>query len=104
MAGLLLNLQAGGTLCAQEANEKAARLLEPLMKRPGSGPLFERFVNAWLDTDSLEGLGKFLSGRVASSPSTPNRLLLALFHARQGEPVKALEEFRAALASDPGSA
>ncbi len=91
-------------LFAQSPNEKASRVLEPLLKRPGSGPLFERFVNAWLDTATLEELGKFLTQRVAADPGTPNRLLLALFHARQGEPVKALEQFRAALDSDPGSA
>lgn len=91
-------------LRAQELNEKAARILEPLTKRPGSGPLFERFVNAWLDTGTLESLGQFLAARVKSDPSAPNRLLLALFFSRQGEPVKALEEFRAALETNPGSA
>ncbi|HEX2748593.1 MAG TPA: tetratricopeptide repeat protein, partial [Verrucomicrobiales bacterium] len=104
LSGLLLPLLLAEVSPSQEPNAKAVRLLDPLTKRPGSAPLFERFVNAWLDTDTLEGLGKFLAGRVAASPTTPNRLLLALFYSRQGEPVKALEEFRAALASDPGSA
>src|SRR6187397_3027929 len=53
-----------GRLYSQEPNEKAARVLEPLLKRPGSGPLFERFVNAWLDSGTLEELGKFLTRRV----------------------------------------
>ncbi len=103
-AALLLSVSAGESLWAQEPNAKAVRLLEPLTKRPGSGPLFERFVNAWLDTETLEGLGRFLGARVAADPSPANRVLLALFHSRQGEPVKALEQFRAALTADPGSA
>ena len=103
LACLALCFTSPGRLFAQSPNDKAARVLEPLLKRPGSGPLFERFVNAWLDSGTLEDLGKFLTQRVAANASTPNRLILALFHSRQGEPVKALEQFRAALASDPGS-
>lgn len=101
-----LSLLAGSvpSAFAEEINEKAARVLEPLSKRPGSGPLFERFVNAWLDTGTLESLGKFLTARVTADPSPANRMLLALFYSRQGEPVKALEQFRAALETNPGSA
>ncbi len=103
---LLLAMSFAGAppLVAGELNDKAARLLEPLQKRPGSGVLFERFVNAWLDSGTLEELGRFLTERAAADPSTANRLLLALFHSRQGETVKSLEQFRAALASDAGSA
>ncbi|HWB03902.1 MAG TPA: hypothetical protein VG796_12820 [Verrucomicrobiales bacterium] len=105
VAGLLLLwLPLGNRLWAQDPNERAARLLGPLAKRPSSGLLFERFVNAWLETDTLDGLEKYLAGRVASEPSAANRLLLALFYARQSAPVKALQEFRAALTLDPGSA
>ena len=91
-------------LYARAPNEKAARVLEPLLKRPGPGPLFERFINAWLDTGTLEELNTFLTERVTADPSTPNRLLLALLYSRQGESVKALEQFRAALVTAPGSA
>jgi len=89
---------------AQQLNEKAARYLEPLLKRPGSGPLFERFVDAWLDADTLENLQKYLAAKVQAEDTTAHRLLLAVFLSRQGETVKALEQFRAALAKDPGSA
>jgi len=103
---VLLTALSAAPLRAQipQPNDKAARVLKPLLKRPGSGPLFERFVNAWLDTGTLDELGRFLAQRAADDPATANRLLLALFHSRQGEPVKALEQFRVALASDPGSA
>src|SRR6187431_644866 len=89
---------------AQAPNEKAARYLEPLLKRPGSGPLFERFVDAWLDSDTLENLQKYLTAKMQAENTTGNRLLLAVYLSRQGETVKALEQFRAALAKDPGSA
>ena len=62
-------------LSAQSLNDKAARVLEPLLKRPGSGPLFERFLNAWLDTGTLEDLGVYLTQRSAADPTTPNRLM-----------------------------
>lgn len=91
-------------LAAQEPNEKAARYLDPLLKRPGSGPLFERFVDAWLDTDTLENLEKYLIRQVEARDTTANRLLLAVYLSRQGDMVQALEQFRAALARDPGSA
>lgn len=105
LLALLAAYAAGPShLSAQQPNEKAARVLEPLLKRPGSRPLFERFISVWLDTGTLDDLGKFLTQRVQAEPSTPNRLLLALFLSRQGEPVKALEQFRMALTSDPGSA
>lgn len=96
----LLAVSAG----AQQPNEKAGRYLEPLLKRPGSGPLFERFVDAWLDSDTLDNLQKYLAAKVQEEDTTANRLLFAVFLSRQGETVKALEQFRAALAKDPGSA
>lgn len=92
-------------LSAQEAPpEKVQKHYEMLLKRPASGYLFDRFVNVWLDTATLEDLGKFLTAKVAAGGKTEDHLLLAFFHARQGDSAKAIAQFRIALEKDPGSA
>ena len=54
--------------------------------------------------ERLKISGKFLTQRADKSNQTADRLLLAYFHAKQGDDVKALEQFRAALKNDPGNA
>ena len=85
-------------------NAKALKYFRVLEKRPSPGYLFDRFYNAWLDTDTVEGLEGFLKAQLGRAGDTPHRLLLAFFYTRQGENVRALEQFRAALEKDPGSA
>ncbi len=85
-------------------NEKARKYFQVLQRRPSPGYLFDRFYNAWLDTDSIAGLEGFLTSAVETEETTANRLLLAFFYAKQGENVRALEHFRTALEKDPGSA
>ncbi len=99
---------AVGSGAAQEEpageNEKALRYFKVLQKRPTPGYLFDRFYNAWLDGETVDNLEGFLSSTVEADGSTGNRLLLAFFYAKQGENVRALEQFRLALEKDPGSA
>ena len=86
---------------AQESQEKALRYHTILTKRPAPGYLFDRFYNTWLDAGTVEGLQTFLEQRAGTSDRTSDRLLLAFFHAKQGDDVKALEQFRTALDRDP---
>ncbi len=89
---------------ADDSNAKALKYHSVLLKRPNPGYLFDRFYNTWLDTGTLEELGEFLEQQVESKNRTADRLLLAFFHAKQGDDVKALQQFRTALAKDPGNA
>ncbi|MEK6250065.1 MAG: tetratricopeptide repeat protein, partial [Planctomycetales bacterium] len=89
---------------AETGNPKALKYHEALLKRPTPGYLYDRFYNTWLDTDSLDTLKAFLSERVEQSNGTADRLLLAFYYAKQGDDVKALQQFRTALANDPGNA
>ncbi|MEM7385410.1 MAG: tetratricopeptide repeat protein, partial [Verrucomicrobiota bacterium] len=89
---------------AQEGNEKARKYHGVLKKRPSPSYLFDHFYNTWLDTDTLAGLETFLAGEIEADATTGNRLLLAFFHTKQGDNVKALEQFRKALEADPGNA
>jgi tetratricopeptide (TPR) repeat protein len=97
---VLLAVAASG----QELNEKAARYYETLRKRPAAGPVFDRFVDAWLDTGTLEQLETFLSDRIKAEPSAAGHLLLGLYHVRQGAHAKAVEQYRAALTLEPANA
>ncbi|HWB05894.1 MAG TPA: tetratricopeptide repeat protein [Verrucomicrobiales bacterium] len=88
---------------AQEPNAKAARFLEALTRRPSSGPAFDRMVDAWLETESLESLEKYLAARTAAPDAAP-RLLLGLFHSRSGNDASALAQFSQATAANPQNA
>ena len=86
---------------------KAKKYHSILAKRPSPGYLFDRFYDAWLDQDTVEGLQAFLKQQVdkgQAGGNSANRLLLAFFHAKQGNDPLALEEFRLALKDDPGNA
>lgn len=89
---------------AQDLNEKASRYFESLQRRPAPGPVFDRFVDAWLDTGTLEQLEAWLTARAAAEPSPQSHLILGLFHVRQGAHARAVEDYRAALALDPANA
>ena len=84
---------------------KAMKYHSALLRRPTPGYLYDRFYNTWLDTASLAELKEFLVKRAnAPQAKTSERLLLAFFYAKQGDDVEALQQFRAALKSSPGSA
>lgn len=84
--------------------EKALKYHGALLRRPTPGYLYDRFYNAWLDTSSITELESFLKGQVENDGATNDRLLLAFFYAKQGEDVRALEEFRLALEKDANNA
>lgn len=72
-AGLL-----GGNLLAQEeGNAKAKRYHSLLLKRPESGTIFERFVSAWLDTGTKEGLVAYLKDSAEKGEAVEWRVLAA---------------------------
>ena len=93
-----------GAVWAQEVSPKASKYYEILKKRPTPGYLYDRFYNTWLDTDTIEGLEKYLRVEVEKENSTGSRLILAFFFTKQGDNVKAIEQFRLALENDPGNA
>jgi len=83
---------------------KAVKYHDVLRKRPEPGYLFDRFYNTWLDEATVDDLQKFLVAQADQTKATPDQLLLAYFYAKQGDDIAALEQFRSALASNPGSA
>lgn len=87
-----------------EPNAKAAKVHRVLVKRPSPGYLFDRFTDAWLDTDSHEYLESFLQARSSDPGTSADRLLLSYFYSKQRENLDALEQFQLALALDPGNA
>ena len=66
-----------------EPNAKAAKVHRVLVKRPSPGYLFDRFTDAWLDTDSYEHLESFLQARSSDPGTSAYRLLLAYFYSKQ---------------------
>lgn len=101
---LSLVLLIAASASAQELNDKATRYYETLLKRPAPGPVFDRFVDAWLDSGTLEQLETFLAGKAKAEPSAATHLLLGLYHVRQGAHAKAVEQYRAALTLEPANA
>ena len=87
-----------------ELLSKAIKYHKALVRRPSPGYLFDRFYNSWLDSSSLEEMGKFLKDNADASSKTEDRLLLAFYHAKAGDDVAALQQFREALKNDPGNA
>ena len=96
--------QAAEDAAQNVASPKAVKYYDVLRKRPEPGYLFDRFYNTWLDDSTAAELQTFLVAKAAESKATPDQLLLAFFFAKQGDDARALEEFRAALAANPGSA
>lgn len=84
--------------------EKAIRYHNALRKRPVQGFLFDRFYDAWLEDSSAAELEKFLRAEAEQSRAIGDQLLLAFFYSRQGDDVRAIEQFRATLEAHPGSA
>ena len=93
---------------SEDGLRKAKKYHAILAKRPTPGYLFDRFYDAWLDHDTAQGLQAFLERQVSKegneAAKTADRLLLAFFHAKQGDDPLSLEQFRLALEDDPGNA
>ena len=110
VVGLLLScLLRGPILQGQTADplSKAKKYHSLLLRRPSPGYLFDRFYDAWLDIDTVDGLRGYLQEQLAGvdrQSATPHRLLLAFFHSKQGDDPLSLEQFRLALQDDPGNA
>ncbi|MEX2171384.1 MAG: tetratricopeptide repeat protein [Pirellulales bacterium] len=100
---VLLGSLGAAVLAADVAPEKAGKYHEVLARRPSPGYLFDRFYNAWLDESTVENLEAFLVDR-AKEGASADGLLLAFFHAKQGNDLQAIEQFRQTLATDPGNA
>lgn len=100
--GLLLS---GFATAREEPDEKTARYLEALLKRPSGGPLFERFYQSWLDQGTSAGLEAHLRQRADAPEATPaDAMLLGWFFAKRGEDNEAIARFRSALEKDPSNA
>ncbi len=76
-----------------KAPEKALRFLKVLKKRPSPGYLFDRFYNSWLDESTSEALETFLSERATADPTAPYGVILAIYYEKNGDTVKALEQY-----------
>ncbi|MGJ8723890.1 MAG: tetratricopeptide repeat protein [Roseibacillus sp.] len=82
--------------------EKTTRYHELLLNRPDSSTLFERFLNAWLDTHSKEELETFLQKK-AQDNSPKHALVLNTFHQWVGQETQALATLDQALLRNPDS-
>lgn len=86
------------------APESALKYHSVLVRRPNPGYLFDRFFNAWLEEASVDDLERFLAQQAEEPGRAADGLLLAFFYAKQGEDLKAIKQFRATLADNPGNA
>lgn len=73
-----------GTLLHAEPSEKSLRYHQLLAKKPQPGTVLDRFVDAWLETESAPALLDFLKAKTTANEATANdHLLLALYLAQQ---------------------
>ena len=93
IGGVPVRAQEGG----EEGNEKALRYHGLLLRRPGSEVMFERFLGAWLDTGTKDGLEKFLSDG-AKKGTAAEWQVLASYFLHGGRDEEALEALDAAVA------
>lgn len=101
---LLFLVPAGSSVVAIEPGPKATRWHRALVQRPAPGPLFDRFLQAWLETDSRPNLEAFLTEQANAQEGAAHDLLLAYFHASEGNDLQALTSFQKALHTQPNNA
>ncbi|SKA77879.1 Tetratricopeptide repeat [Prosthecobacter debontii] len=82
-------------------SEQATKYHELLRKRPQPGLVMDRFINAWLETDSSESLAAYLQQRTGTANDL---LVLALFHEYEGREAEALKAYQDALTQNPSNA
>lgn len=104
LLAVLVSLGASIALAAGDESppKDALKYHKALLRRPAPGYLFDRFFDAWVNEASVESLGQFLDTRAEESAA--DGLLAAFFYAKQGDDVRALEQFRETLAAAPGDA
>ena len=100
---LLGSLALTNIAAAQDEASKARKYHAILLKRPDPGYLFDRFYATWLNESTVDQLREFLVQR-AKNGDTADQLLLAFFHAKQGDDGASLEAYEQALADSPGDA
>lgn len=95
-----------GTLLHAEPSEKSLRYHQLLVKKPQPGTVLDRFVDAWLETESAPALLDFLKGKTTAANATANdHLLLALYLAQQAtDDAAALAAFEQAVKLVPENA
>ena len=81
--------------------QKAARALTALSRRPAPGPVFDRFLDAWLETSDLASLESLLRSRVATDGTAASELLLGIFLLREGRDEEAMSHLRSATEKAP---
>lgn len=81
--------------------EKAERALAALSRRPAPGPLFDRFLEAWLESSDLASLESLLRTRLATDSTAASDLLLGIFLLRDGRDEEALGHLRSATEKAP---
>lgn len=91
-------------LLAAAPNERALRFHAALQDRPGSGYLFDRFYDTWLETGTLAALEAFLTERNAAAATVADQRLLARFYEKQGRYVEAVELLRSVTAEGEAGA
>ena len=85
------------------ANKKAQNYHKLLLKRPGNATVFDRFVNAWLDTGEKKGLSAWLKQKAESGAVADLRVLSA-YYEYLGEDVEALKTLSRAVDKEPANA
>lgn len=75
-----------------------------LRSQPEPGYLFDRFYNTWFDHGTVDELEVFLQAQVEQTGAAADRLLLAFFYVKQGEPVQAITTLERALEAEPAHA
>jgi bla regulator protein BlaR1 len=83
------------TLDAQQWQDHPAQKYYVLLReQPGNSYLFDRFYEAWLESDTLTDLESFLKHQLDQIPDAANRLILAFCYERQGRDAEAVQLYR----------
>ncbi len=99
-ATLLLLLQLH--LAGAEPSPDARKYHDMLRRRPQSGVVMQRFVDAWMKADTKESLEAFLITNATGPWTTSSdHLILALWHTSHGRDAEALTACENAIALDP---
>ncbi len=73
-----------------EDEDKSGRYLKVLLRKPGSGYLFDKFYQSWAENHAPGKLQPYLMKKLDSSKNPVYLLLLAYLHEKEGEDERAL--------------